>query len=278
MEPMAIGVFSASLHPANPDDLFKRLAQVDLKVIQLALIDPAWRQPAAVERIERLLQSSGVEVAASFFGFPDEDYSTIPRIRQTGGFVTDVGARMTVVREVIRISKRLGIPAVGAHAGFIPEDRNDPQYAVMIERIGKVADEMRAAGLRMLLETGQETPDGLLQVLDDLGRGNVAVNFDPANILLYGVGEPVEAARRLCRHVASVHAKDAMAAAQRDVWGTEKLLGEGEVNYPRFLRTLREGGFTGPLIIECEIAGVEPIRSVSHARDRLRAYLAEMGT
>jgi sugar phosphate isomerase/epimerase len=276
MKPMEIGVFSASLHPANPEDLFKRLAQVDLRVIQLGLIDPAWLRPAVVDQLERLLKSSGIEVAASFFGFPDEDYSTIPRIRQTGGFVTDFEARLAVVREVIKISKRLRIPAVGAHAGFIPEDPDDPQYAVMIERIGNVADEMKAAGLRMLLETGQETPDGLLQVLADLGRDNVAVNFDPANILLYGVGEPIEAARKLGRHIASVHAKDATASGRQDVWGSEKLLGEGAVNYPVFLRTLREAGFSGPLIIECEIPGVEPIRSVSHARDRLRACLAEM--
>lgn len=276
MEPMAIGAFSNSLHPKSPDELFQRLRQLDLRVIQLGLIDPAWLRPEVVDQLERHLKSSGVEVQASFFGFPGEDYSSIPRIRETGGFVCDVEARLATVREVIKISKRLGIAAVGAHMGFIPEDRDDPQYAVMIERIGRVADEMKAAGLRLLMETGQETPDGLLQVLDDLGRDNIAVNFDPANILLYGVGEPIEAARKLGRHIASVHAKDATASGQRDVWGTEKLLGEGAVNYPKFLRTLREVGFAGPLIIECEIPGTDPMRNVTHARDRLRSWLAGM--
>jgi len=273
MKPFDVGVFSNSLHPKSPDELFDRLAKLDLKVIQLGLIDPAWLAPTVVDQLERHLKSSGVEVQASFFGFPDEDYSSIPRIRETGGFACDFEARLATVQEVIQISQRLGIKAVGGHGGFIPEDPDDPQYATMITRIRRVADEMGDAGLRLLLETGQETPDGLLQVLHDVGRKNVGVNFDPANILLYGVGEPTEAARKLGRHIASVHAKDATPSGQKDVWGTERLLGDGTVNYPQFLKALRDAGFAGPLIIECEIPGTEPMSTVSHARDRLRGWL-----
>ena len=171
MEPMAVGVFSNSLHPANPEELFERLERLELKIIQLAFIDPAWHEPGVVDQLEQLLKSSGVEVQATFFGFPDEDYSTIPRIRETGGFVTDFDERLAAVRRIIEISGRLGISAIGGHAGFIPEDRDDPQYATMIERIGRVADEMNTAGLRLLLETGQETPEGLLQVLSDKSVG-----------------------------------------------------------------------------------------------------------
>ena len=43
------------------------------------------------------------------------------------------------------------------------------------------------------LETGQETADGLLQFIADVGRDNLFVNFDPANMILYGTGEPIEA-------------------------------------------------------------------------------------
>jgi sugar phosphate isomerase/epimerase len=274
MEPMSIGVFSNSLRPDNPDDLFQKLGQLDLAGIQLAFIDPAWREPASVARLERLLKDSGTKVQASFFGFPDEDYSSIPRIRETGGFVTDFDARLAAVREITEISAHLGIGAIGGHAGFIPEDRDDPLYAKMIERIGRVADVMHEKGIHLLLETGQETPEGLLQVLQDLGRANVDINFDPANILLYGVGEPIDAARKLAPHLASVHAKDAVASGQPDVWGEEKLLGEGAVDYPAFLSTLREIGFQGPLIIECEIPGSDPAKTVPHARDRLREWLA----
>ncbi|MBM3335953.1 sugar phosphate isomerase/epimerase [Candidatus Sumerlaeota bacterium] len=276
MEPMAVGVFTHSLRPSNPDELFELLQRLGLKVIQLSLIDPAWREPAIVNWLERLLGSSGVEAQTSFFGFPDEDYSTIARIRQTGGFVVDFEQRLAVVRDIIKISKRLGIKAVAGHAGFVPEDREDPQYALMIQRIGTVADEANAEGLELLLETGQETAEGLLQVLSDLGRRNVRINFDPANILLYGVGKPVEAARKLGPHIASVHAKDATASGRRDEWGIEKLLGEGAVNYPRLLETLRDGGFRGPLAIECEIPNVDAVKAVTHARDRLRYWLSQL--
>ncbi|MCX8037023.1 MAG: sugar phosphate isomerase/epimerase [Candidatus Sumerlaeia bacterium] len=276
MRPFQVGVFSNSLHPASPEELFERLAKLKLRVIQLGLIDYAWHKPSVVASLERHLKRSGIAVAASFFGFPDEDYSSIPRIRETGGLAYDFEARLKVIRKVIKISAQLGIPAVGAHAGFVPEDPRDPQYGVMIQRIGRVADEMKKAGLRMLLETGQETPDGLLQVLKDLGRDNVGINFDPANLLLYGVGEPVTAVKKLGPYIASIHAKDAVPSGRKDEWGTERLLGEGAVNYPKFLRALRDAGFRGPLIIECEIPGTDPMHNVTHARDFLRRCLREM--
>jgi len=275
MKPMEIGVFSASLHPENPDDLFERLAKLDLHVIQLGFLDSSWRKPDVVDRIEELLKSSGVEVASAFFGFPGEDYSSIPSIRKTGGFVKDFEERFAIVREIIEISKRLGITAIGGHAGFIPEDHNAPLYKTMIERLGKVADEMNAAGMRLLLETGQESPEGLLHVLGDLGRENIGINFDPANMLLYGTGRPVEAVPKLAPYIASIHAKDAIPSGRTDVWGRETLLGDGAVDYPRFLEALRAARFTGPLIIECEMGG-DPLHDVGLARDRLREWLAAM--
>ena len=275
MKPMEIGVFSASLHPENPDDLFDRLKQVDLKVMQLALIDPAWREPAAVDRIAERLQSGSFEVAATFFGFEGEDYSSIPNIRETGGFVFDYQERLDVMKEIIAITERLGVKAIGGHAGFIPEERTHPLYTTMIERLRFVSNLMAEKDLTLLLETGQETPEGLLQVLGDLGQENIKINFDPANLLLYGVGQPVEAVKKLMPHVASVHAKDATASPGQDVWGEEKLLGEGAVDYPCFLRTLKELNFQGPLIIECEMGG-DPLESVRHGRDRLREIMGSL--
>lgn len=275
MEPMTVGVFSASLHPKTPDELFEMLKKVDLNVIQLGLIDSAFREPAAVDRTEELLEENRTEVVATFFGFDGEDYSSIPRIRETGGFVTDYNNRLQVLRDIVAITKRLGVPAIGGHAGFIPEDPNDPMYITMMERLGYVADMLAGEGLTLLLETGQETPEGLYNVMAELARDNVQINFDPANLILYGMSEPVEAVRRLGHLIYSVHAKDAKPSGEPDVWGAEQLLGEGAVDYPRFLRALKEEGFTGSLIIECEMGG-DPLHDVVHARDRLRNWLPQI--
>jgi sugar phosphate isomerase/epimerase len=276
MKLFEIGVFSASLHPSTPDELIERMNRLHLRVMQLALIDSAWRKGDTIERLEELLDEHDIEIQAGFFGFSGEDYSSIPNIRDTGGFAVEFEKRMKVLRDVIEIADRLGIAAIGGHAGFIPEDRDDPMYDTMIERVGEVADAMDEVGMQLLLETGQETPENLLQVIEDLDRFNVGINLDPANLLLYGAGDPVEAVRVLGTHILSVHAKDAMASPKADVWGRETLLGEGEVPYPRFLAALKEAGFTGPLIIECEMGG-RPEDDVKHARDMLTGWLAKLG-
>ncbi len=59
------------------------------------------------------------------------------------------------------------------------------------------------------METGQETAEALLAFLADVDRENLFVNFDPANMILYGSGEPIEALRKVGRYVRSVHCKDA---------------------------------------------------------------------
>jgi len=275
MEAIQIGVFSASLHPKDPDQLFERLQQLQLNMIQLALIDPAWRKLDVVDRIEELLDERGIEVQAAFFGFAGEDYSSIPAIRETGGFAMNFEKRFKAIEDMIEIADRLGIEAIGGHAGFIPEDRGDPMYDTMLERVGQVADAMDEYGIQLLLETGQESPDGLVEMLEELGRFNIGINLDPANLLLYGAGDPVEAVRKLGQHIVSVHAKDAIASPGPDVWGRETLLGDGEVPYPRFLAALQEVGFGGALIIECEMGG-DPIHDVARGRDRLKGWLAEL--
>ncbi len=104
------------------------------------------------------------------------------------------------------------------------------------------------------LETGQETAAGLLQFLSDVDRPNLFVNFDPANMILYGTGEPIEALKKIGSRVRSVHCKDARwAATPGQEWGQEVALGEGEVGMRNYLLTLQEIGYLGPLTIEREI-------------------------
>ena len=104
-------------------------------------------------------------------------------------------------------------------------------------------------------------PD-LLEFIADVNRDNLFINFDPANMILYGTGEPIEALKKVGKHVRSVHCKDGTWAAEGrrgQDWGCEVALGDGDVGMENYLRTLLEIGYTGPLTIEREIPQ-DPVR------------------
>jgi len=105
------------------------------------------------------------------------------------------------------------------------------------------------------LETGQESSAGLMQFIEAVGRDNLFVNFDPANLILYGLAEPIAALKEVGKYVRSIHCKDAKWGTHPgEEWGEEVALGEGDVGMENYLRTLKEIGYTGPLTIEREIA------------------------
>ena len=130
----------------------------------------------------------------------------------------------------------------------------DADYDEVIAVTRDICDHCAANGQSLHLETGQETADGLLQFLGDVQRDNLFVNFDPANMILYGTGEPIEALKKIGAYVRSIHCKDARWADQPgEAWGQEVPLGEGQVDMEAYLKTLLEIGYEGPLTIEREI-------------------------
>jgi sugar phosphate isomerase/epimerase len=143
---------------------------------------------------------------------------------------------------------------VGLHLGFVPHDRSHELYAGILDLTRDLCDHCRRSGQGVHLETGQESADALLQFIGDVQRDNLFINFDPANMILYGAGEPIEALKKVGRYVRSIHCKDGKWAARPgEEWGQEVPLGEGDVGMETYLRTLAEIGYFGPLTIEREI-------------------------
>ena len=93
----------------------------------------------------------------------------------------------------------------------------------------------------------------LRRTLDDLKAPNLKVNFDPANMLLYDMGDPIRAVEILGTDIQSVHVKDARRPTTPGTWGEEVPLGQGEVNIKRFVQTLKKVGYTGSLVVEREV-------------------------
>jgi sugar phosphate isomerase/epimerase len=129
------------------------------------------------------------------------------------------------------------------------------EFVKLADRIQVVAGTFAEKGIELVFETGQETAEDLNAFFDHLdGRGvdNVGVNFDPANMILYDKGEPIDALRQLLPRVRSIHIKDAVRTEKPGEWGEEKVVGEGEVDWTAFMRVLAEGDYSGDMYIERE--------------------------
>ena len=204
-------------------------------------------------------------------GFPGEDYSSIAKIRETGGFVPDKdwSQRRAVTEQAARLGQALGVPHISAHVGFVPP-RGQAGYDKVVDRIREVADLFGGYGLALLMETGQERAEELLEFLHDLKRANVFINFDPANMILYGAGDPIAAIRTLGQFIRHVHVKDGTGSAKPGVeWGVEVPFGTGQVDARAFIDALHGVGYRGPLCIERE-AGKQRLADVKFAVETLR--------
>jgi sugar phosphate isomerase/epimerase len=208
------------------------------------------------------LREFDIQLTAVFGGFDGESYADIPTVVKTVGLVpAETRAERTrEMKEIADFARMLGCTVVALHLGFIPHDSSDSLYGDVLDVTREICAHCKANGQNLHLETGQESAEGLLQFIDDVGCDNLFINFDPANMILYGTGEPIEALRQVGHLVKSVHCKDgSWAANPGKEWGAETPLGEGDVGMEDYLRTLNELGYHGPLTIEREIAA-EPER------------------
>ncbi len=219
------------------------------------------RTPENAERFLNRLKEMGIRITVVFAGFPGESYADIPTCIRTVGLVPpdSRAERVQELKEIADFARLLGVDAVGLHIGFIAHEPG-PQRSQLVQVTREVCDYLKGNNQRLHLETGQETADVLLEFIAEVDRDNLFVNFDPANMILYGSGEPIAALRKVGKFVRSVHCKDGKWAARPgQEWGAEVPLGEGDVGMENFLRTLDEVGYTGPLTIEREIPQ-EPVR------------------
>ncbi|HUG90182.1 MAG TPA: sugar phosphate isomerase/epimerase family protein [Planctomycetaceae bacterium] len=233
--------------------------ELGIPTVQLHAPSPQSRNKPAADAFLERCRDAGITVTCVFGGFSGESYADIPTTARTVGIVPEAtrAARAQEFKQIADFATLLGVEAVGMHIGFVPEDRSGASYRGLLDVTRDLLDHVAANGQRLHLETGQETAGHLLEFIEDVDRDNLFINFDPANMILYGTGDPIEALRKVGHLVRSVHCKDAKwaPAAQRGAaWGQEVPLGEGDVGMETYLRTLHDLGYTGPLTIEREIA------------------------
>ena len=223
---------------------------------------------AQAKQVKAQFDAAGIQVTVMFCGFEDESYADIPTVHKTVGLVPagPRAERLAITKQISEFAKILEVPALGMHIGAVPEDASDAVYGEIVAVAQEVCDCCQANGQRFHLETGQESVDTLLRFFEDVGRDNLAINFDPANLILYGVAEPIEALKQCGKYVKSCHCKDAnWADKPGEEWGAEMPLGQGQVGMENFIRTLKEIGYEGPLTIEREISGDQQKKDIAEA-------------
>ncbi|RPJ81340.1 MAG: sugar phosphate isomerase/epimerase [Acidobacteria bacterium] len=263
-----LAVCSWSLQPKSAADLLEKMAATGLTRVQIALDPIRANEGGAWTSFATLASRGGVKCVSGMLGTVGEDYSTLESIRRTGGVVPDTTWPETWgnIKADAEIARALGLDLVTFHAGFLPHEETDPTFAKLQTRLRQIADLFAERKMSVALETGQEAAETLAAFLRKLDRGNVGVNFDPANMLLYDKGDPVAALRTLSPWLRQCHLKDAVRTKTPGTWGEEVRLGTGQVDWKAFFAALDAVGFKGDLCIERE-AGKERVADIRAARE-----------
>jgi len=192
-------------------------------------------------------------------------------------------------KRILDLAKDLETDVVTTHIGVVPSENSHPRYAVMQEACGqlaKYADEMDA---HFAIETGPEEAKTLKGFLDGLHSTGVAVNLDPANFVMVTGDDPVQAVYTLKDYIVHTHAKDGRrlryvepeivyGLAEEEMLGStsfiELPLGEGDVDFPNYLKALEDIGYKGFLTIEREV-GDDPGKDIATAVGFLRGLIKE---
>jgi len=246
------------------DDAEKAIAKVHDLGVPTCQVGVDSFGPGMVTGLRSALDRYGIEATSLVVGGPGPEEYDFYNGPLTIGFVPREwrAKRIERARQASDFAKKCGIPAVQTHCGFLPENPNDPVYKETIEAIREVVSYCKRNGQNFRYETGQETPITLVRAIQDVGLDNQGVNFDVANLILYGKANPVDAVEIIGPYVQGVHAKDGLWPTDPKNLGKEVPIGQGKVDFPRVIRRLKEMNYQGAITIEREISGPQQMEDI----------------
>lgn len=163
--------------------------------------------------------------------------------------------KLETYKKMIDFCVMADIPAMHSHFGFIPEDPSSEQYKDFIRVMKGLANYAKERNIMIYFETGQETPTTLIRAIHDIGTGNVFINCDLANLIMYGKANALDAVKMFGSLIKEFHAKDGKYPTDPYELGAEVNIPEGEVNFPAVIAELKKQNYHGSLTIECELNG-----------------------
>jgi len=269
MEKMAIGIMLGV--EDDPMESIQKVLDVGVDNAQMGRPPDEYLSGPKFDELKKAIDDTGITITTVFCGYDGESYADIPTVQRTVGLVNrdTLAERLSKTFEIADFAEKLGVKRIAAHIGFVPEDTSSELYQEVVDTIRKIADYCKPKEMVFALETGQEAAEALLQFIKDVDRDNIRVNFDPANMILYGSGEPIPALELLAEYVDGVHCKDGKWPKKEGELGTEYPLGQGDVGIDKFIATLEKIGYEGPLTIEREITGEEQKKDIIEAIELL---------
>jgi len=256
----------------NPDAAMAKVHDLGLPTCQVFVNEI---EAELVSRLRQALDRYQIEATSLVVGGPGKEVWDFYQGPLTIGLVPREtrAARIAHIKKASDFAKQCGIPAVQTHCGFIPENPNDPVYKETVAAMREVAAYCKRNGQNFRYETGQETPITLVRAIQDVGMDNQGVNFDLANLILYGKANPTDAIELLGPYVQGIHAKDGMWPTNPKELGQEVPIGKGKVDFPRIITRLRELNYRGAVTIEREISGPQQLEDVREAKTYLEKLI-----
>ncbi len=261
------------------EEKFSRLQEMGMDACQLVYKPKTYTLEAA-DIIRECALRHGVEISAQFCGFYDSlgiwdayfDY-------RVAGITSPVmgESRMQYLLSAIPFLERLGITDMIVHAGMVSQDPFSDSYIHMLACVRVLAGQLKQRGMNLLFETGGESPITMLRLIQDYGLGNLYVNLDTANLIMSGLGNPVDAVYTYGKYVRNMHAKDGMPPTEPRSLGRETSIGAGYVDFDRVLKGLMELGYDRYIIIECELTGKDHDLEIQNAFGYLKKIVTKYG-
>ena len=248
---ISIGVLTGG---TNYDEVFQKLVDGKFTTCQLGL--PAKADQETANKLIEAQKKYNIRVTTIMCGAGHYEWNFIKGPKYNGLVPEeDVEPKMQHYKQAIDFCQMAKVPAIHSHFGFIPEDPLSAEYKMFIVRIKELGNYAKERGVSIYFETGQETPITLIRTIKDAGTGNLFVNCDVANLILYGKANPTDAIRMFGPLVKDLHIKDGTYPDRNDPdhLGHEKPIPEGDVDFPAIIKILKEEGYTGSLTIEYEL-------------------------
>ena len=270
-----IGALFLLQKETDPREQMKRLRDVGCECCQLSVWDMSLYTDERATEVAKAAEEYGIEISTLWAGWSGPQAWNFTEGPSTLGIVPEA-YRMQRMEELLTaasFAKKLGVTRVATHAGFLPENMNDPHYADVLAALRSLAAAFKSMGLAFLFETGQETPITLLRFIEEIGLDNVGINMDTANLILYGKGNSADAITVFGKYVMDTHIKDGFYPTCGRELGEEVKVGCGLANLPEVIKRLRAVNYQGNFVIEREIEGDEQTRDIADTVKYLKTLL-----
>ena len=252
----SIGVFLRCTGVDDPLRALQAVKSLGFDTIQVSRLPDRFYTPEGAAEFAGMLRTAGIRADSVVAVFAGESYADRDTVVRTVGFrpLQLIQERLEYLRKCVDFAAAIGARIVTFHMGFLPEDPEDRAYRAMLAAVTDIAGYAAKRKITVSLETGQETGQQLAAFLDRITVARVGVNFDPANLGIYGVDSPSRALKHVVGRVTSVHVKDALLPEAPGVMGREVRPGEGRAELAECFQVLRAAGFSGALVIENYVA------------------------